>query len=100
MEELFVYDDGKLLAKKQRHKWNAGQEVGSATGTTGYRVVMIDGYIWGIHRLVFFWHHGWWPELVDHIDRTRTNNRIENLRASNKSLNALNSDKHGRRRPK
>jgi len=42
------------------------------------------------HRLIFLHQHGHLPDLVDHIDRDRTNNAIHNLRASNATLNAIN----------
>jgi len=42
------------------------------------------------HRIVFLLHHGYLPEVVDHIDGNPSNNKIENLRAANKSTNAMN----------
>lgn len=46
-----------------------------------------------VHRLFFYWHHGYLPELVDHKDRNRFNNNIENLRELTKSNNNRNRDK-------
>jgi len=43
------------------------------------------------HRVVFLYCHGYLPEIVDHKNRIKTDNRICNLRASNKSTNACNS---------
>ncbi len=43
------------------------------------------------HRVAFLHYHGYLPEIVDHKNRIKTDNRICNLRASNKSTNACNS---------
>jgi hypothetical protein len=43
------------------------------------------------HRLAFFIHNGYMPEIVDHVNGIKTDNRAINLRAANKSLNACNS---------
>lgn len=45
-----------------------------------------------MHRLILGEEH----RLVDHEDLNGLNNRRENLRPSNKSLNAVNSRKHGK----
>lgn len=42
------------------------------------------------HRVVWFLHHGTVPECVDHIDGDRSNNRIENLRATTRAENSTN----------
>ena len=42
------------------------------------------------HRAIFLYHHGYLPEIVDHINGDVTDNRIENLRAANKSQNQWN----------
>jgi hypothetical protein len=43
------------------------------------------------HRIIWMLHHGRWPEhTIDHIDRDRTNNHVENLRDVTMSVNLLN----------
>ncbi len=44
-----------------------------------------------VSRIVWAMHHGAWPEmLVDHVNRVRDDNRIDNLRAADHQLNATN----------
>ena len=43
-----------------------------------------------LHRLVFLWHHGYLPEILDHKDGDTMNNRIENLRESSVQQNSCN----------
>jgi len=64
--------------------------------TSGYRRVrvMYEGKKIAIsaHRLAFALAYGRWPgQLVDHIDRDRTNNRPINLRDVDARTNLLNS---------
>jgi len=46
-----------------------------------------------IHRLFFYWHHGYLPKLIDHKDTNPRNNKIDNLRELDCSGNARNSHK-------
>jgi len=44
------------------------------------------------HRLAWCLHYGEWPDgNIDHIDRDKWNNRIDNLRIASRSLNRRNS---------
>ena len=44
------------------------------------------------HRLIWIYHYGQDPDLdIDHIDRNRANNRIENLRLVTRSQNNHNA---------
>ena len=45
---------------------------------------------WALHRYVWFLEYGSVPKLIDHINRNKLDNRIENLRPANKALNARN----------
>jgi hypothetical protein len=40
-----------------------------------------------LHRLIFMYHHGYVPELIDHINADYLDNRIENLQELNNQLN-------------
>lgn len=41
-------------------------------------------------RLIFLYHNGYLPEMVDHINRNTADDRIENLRACNRIENGRN----------
>lgn len=91
--EKFQYLDGKLLIKKCYRKNKIGSEAGHC-GNNGYWVVNFNDDQYLAHRIIFFIHHGYLPELIDHIDRDKLNNRIENLRECTRSQNALNKNLH------
>ena len=63
-----------------------------AVSAQGYRYVKVMGkktYL--VHRLVWLWHHGKFPEQqIDHIDRDRQNNHIDNLREVDDAGNRKN----------
>lgn len=91
LQEWFAYRDGQLFWKKAPCTWiKPGERAGSRHGD-GYEEVGFQGKSYLVHRLIFMWHHGWCPELIDHIDQSRDNHRIENLRPATKRENALNS---------
>lgn len=103
LSTLFEYHDGKLYWKfredmrKGTNTRFAGKEAG-CEDVWGYKTVTytINGkkYRQLVHRVVYALHHNNWPPLIDHIDRDRTNNHIENLRPASKKLNAINSKRN------
>lgn len=63
-----------------------------AIGKNGqYRATTVKGTTYYLHRLVFQWHHGYEPTMVDHINGNPGDNRIENLRECTSSQNQFNS---------
>jgi hypothetical protein len=52
--------------------------------------------IYYAHRLAWLWWFGEWPEGgLDHINRIRNDNRIDNLREATRSENQRNRRKEG-----
>ena len=89
----FIYRNGELLwADNFGPRARKGCVAGS-TDTHGYRQVNLCSKSLFIHRIVWVMHNASLPEQIDHINRNRQDNRIENLRASNNMLNQHNASK-------
>ena len=83
LKTVFDYKDGVLY-------W---QKTGKKAGTlhhTGYTQISVNRKLYNAHRLIFMLHHGWLPEVIDHIDGNRANNKIDNLRPASWSQNLQN----------
>lgn len=89
IKSLFDYKDGQLIWKTGR-VGTKGTAAGCVHKATGYIKVKIKNKGLMAHRLIFFLHHGFLPECVDHIDGNKSNNKIENFRAATKSQNSMN----------
>lgn len=60
----------------------------------GYRCITLFGKRVPAHRLVWFVEHGVWPKSpIDHINGSRSDNRITNLRLTSPSMNRQNLKK-------
>jgi len=58
----------------------------------GYLIIKIKGKQYKAHRLVFAYHNNRFPHKeIDHINRNRTDNRIENLREIDRIGNIRNT---------
>lgn len=93
VRELFKYTiDGKLIWKiTTTNSVKKGSEAGCANHR-GYCRLSIDGTQYLTHRIIFLWHHGYMPENdIDHINRIKSDNRIENLREITRSCNMRNT---------
>ena len=96
VRRLFDYREGKLFWKfRHSQRIAPGTEVGSINRRNGYRYATVHRTTQRVHRLVFLWHHGWIPDAIDHINRDKLDNRIENLRPSTPAENAWNIGHRG-----
>lgn len=99
LRKLFDYDPStgvvtRLVCTANRHV--VGEPVGSS-GARGYLQATIHSKKYPLHRLIWMWMYGKWPpQMVDHIDRDRTNNRLSNLRCVTHAENCHNQGR-GRR---
>jgi hypothetical protein len=95
LHSLFTYDSiNGCLVWKERHSSSA--RAGTKAGfivDRGYISIKINQKRHQAHRLIFMYHHGYYPFFVDHINRNPSDNRIENLRPADFSTNNHNAGK-------
>ena len=92
LKELLHYDPdtGVFTWKESR----GGVSIGGSAGTLnqyGYISILIDRRSYLAHRLVWLYVHGEFPvNSIDHINHVKLDNRMENLRDANESVNSMN----------
>ena len=82
LKELFNYHvDGYLIyAIKPNRRIRIGDRAG-INDKYGYRRITIDNKFYYEHRLIWIYEYGEHPNCqIDHINRIRDDNRLENLR--------------------
>ena len=95
LRDLLEYtEDGYLWWNYTGTGRNIDLPAGTINRVTGYRAIMVKGTLYLAHRLVYYWHAGEWPDVIDHINGDKVDNRIENLRAVSNIANL-----HGARKP-
>lgn len=91
LNELFDYKDGILYWKIARsNAAKIGNKASKNYKGTDYYKVSISKLSYRNSRLIFFLFNNYFPEQVDHIDRSRLNDRIDNLRAATREENCRN----------
>lgn len=92
LNHLLTYDKntGEFTRRISIKGYNAGSRIGTVN-SRGYLIAYIDRQQYRVHQLVWFLHHGEFLKELDHIDRDRLNNKIENLRPCTRSQNIGNS---------
>ena len=86
--KVFVSEDGRVITARKPTPW-----LGSVDPSTGYVKISIANKPAYVHRIVFEVLTG--TEIpddreIDHVDTTRTNNRLSNLRIVTRAENCQN----------
>ena len=92
LHSLFEYRGGVLYWKISRLRGNIGDKA-SFKQSEGYFSVSIKRKSYLEHRLIFCMFHGYFPKEIDHINKNRSDNRIENLREVTRQENCFNASK-------
>ena len=95
--ELFEYRDGKLYNKTTRNNHAIKGNRAGLLAQTGYRVSSVEGKPKREHRVIWEMLNGKIPKglQIDHINRIKDDNRIENLRLVTGSVNRHNNNGTG-----
>jgi hypothetical protein len=95
LKELFTYQNGKLVRKISTARLaKIGDIAGNYDKKLGYNRLSIQGKSYLLHRIIFLYHYGYMPKILDHINGIKTDNRIENLRPASQEENARNRQKN------
>jgi len=91
LKEYFLYipELGNFAVKKAYGKLRLGDLLKSEDAE-GYRNVSFNGKRYYVHRLVWLYNYGEWPSTIDHKNRIRNDNKLENLRDCSRSDNQQN----------
>lgn len=95
LEDWFSYnpETGLIFWKKKRsNRTNLSEPVGSNNGN-GYLVAFFHKKKIYNHRLAWYLYYGEWAKEIDHVNRDRADNRIENLRSVTRRQNCQNTEK-------
>lgn len=95
----WCFRDRRLFKTERQFKtWNArfsGRDALSSLSQRGYLHGKIFGLACKAHHAAWAIYHGNWPDgEVDHIDRDKANNSIDNLRIVDRSQNCMNRSGH------
>ena len=99
IKRYFYYnkDTGDLIRKIGISQTKAGDKAGHLKKSDGYVYIRFLGKVTTAHRIIWIMHNGENPNCdIDHINCIRHDNRIENLRLANRSMNLHNSSARSR----
>jgi len=93
LRELLHYDptSGEFTWKITRNsRLRSGMRAGSVR-PSGYVNLGVQGKLYLAHRLAWLYMRGVWPGEIDHINRTKSDNRFANLREATRAENCQNT---------
>lgn len=97
--ELLSYsaETGEFHWRVSRTGTAKAGSIAGRVGSRGYRHISLDGRRYAAHRLAWFLTQREWPaEEIDHINGSRDDNRISNLRSVSRAANMRNKGRYRR----
>ena len=95
IRHLFDYKDGQLIWRvSNTNRVQVGDVAGTAN-SGGYIQIMVNGKSYVAHQMIWVYHNGDMPKglEIDHINRQRGDNRLDNLRLVTHQENHFNRSK-------
>lgn len=94
MAQLVAYngDRGEFLSLNTYRTSNYGEPIGRKD-KDGYLSLHVRGRSYRAHHVAWALTYGEWPEMIDHINGDRADNRIANLRKATCMQNSHNQRK-------
>lgn len=95
LKEILEYskETGIFVWKKTKGKRAVKGNIAGSIKDNGYRVIGIDKKEYREHRLAWLYEYGYMPKEIDHKDRNKSNNKIDNLRDATRAENMKNLPK-------
>ena len=91
LKEILEYKNGELYWKISKAQKLKIGDIAGGLRNDGRKATKINNKLYLNHRLIFFYHYGYFPKMIDHIDLNPLNNKIENLREVTRSQNFWNT---------
>lgn len=88
LKKYFTYDakSGKMNRTDRRNS-------NGSFDKDGYLILKVKGKQYKAHRIAWFLYYGKFPEnVIDHINRKKSDNRIVNLRDVDQEINVKNTE--------
>lgn len=92
LSKIFIYDGRNLLWRNTLGPKIIKNKKAGFINDSGYIVVGYKNKLYRAHRIIYYMLTGInSTEQIDHLNKDRIDNRIENLRISNQSSNQINA---------
>lgn len=89
LKERFNYDPETGIFTSKKTGKRVGYK-GSTSSDRGYLRTKVNNKNYLMHRLAWLYMYGEDPNIIDHINGIKTDNRISNLRNANSQINNQN----------
>lgn len=91
VKEYLNTKKGELFWRKDKGRRAKKGNIAGRLGSAGYKAVSFDNKTELVHRIIWVLEKGYEPEgFIDHIDRNKLNNNIDNLREVSPQCNMRN----------